>query len=79
MKAILVIDYMPSSCVECPCIDVEFRMCKAYEGYEEPSIYHKPDWCPLRPLPEKIDDEDNDLLISYGWNACIEKIMGETE
>lgn len=29
----------------------------------------------IRPLPQKIDDPDDDLLISRGWNACIDEIM----
>ena len=90
MKAILVIDYTPSSCLECPCIDVEFRVCKAHEGYEEPSIYRRPDWCPLRPLPTKkvpvFDpnhcDIEKEILIIHeidGYNRCLDEIMGETE
>ena len=89
MKAILVIDYMPSSCLECPCLDVEFRMCKGYEGYEEPSIYRRPDWCPLRPLPQYEDEGEMERLAekvgskkecalsyAYGYNDCINDILG---
>lgn len=39
----------------------------------------KPDWCPLRELPEK-KRADTDLLtvesgIVEGWNACLDEIM----
>lgn len=40
----------------------------------------KPDWCPLKPMPDKqrfngVVDYDNDYL--YGWNACINKILSD--
>ena len=45
--------------------------------------------CPLRPLPEKLDANDWHRMFSgeyaireakgYGYNACLEEIMGETE
>ena len=43
----------------------------------------RPDWCPLKPLPEKFDDEkerklgDFEPLFKIGWNACIDEITGE--
>lgn len=40
-----------------------------------------PDWCPILPTPEKMDVESaynlTDLGFVSGWNACIEKILGE--
>ena len=45
----------------------------------------KPDWCPLKPLPEKkeyivpIDNvESQKDIIAVGWNACIDEITGES-
>ena len=42
----------------------------------------RPDWCPLKPMPEK----NNLGTTSYrwrwfkqGWNACIDKILGKNE
>lgn len=42
-----------------------------------------PDWCPLKPLPEKkeyivpIDNvESQKDIIAVGWNACINEITG---
>lgn len=43
----------------------------------------KPSHCPLKPLPEKHDmnnvvcDRDYDGDYEYGYNACIEEILGE--
>lgn len=42
----------------------------------------RPDWCPLKPLPEKFDDEkdrklgDFEPLFKIGWNVCIDEITG---
>ena len=50
----------------------------------------KPDWCPLKSIPQKMADEDGIIsrqkepiecewdFIS-GWNACIDEILGEEE
>lgn len=76
-KAILVID-MPKACADgCPV------MCRAR------GINHRPTWCPLKPLPQKLDANDWNRMFSgeyeireakgYGYNACIDEILGETE
>jgi hypothetical protein len=45
----------------------------------------RPDWCPLKPLPEKFDDEkerklgDFEPLFKIGWNNCIDAITGEVK
>lgn len=43
----------------------------------------KPDWCPLKPLPEKkeyINSNSNieatKNIAAAGWNACIDEITG---
>ena len=39
----------------------------------------KPDWCPLKPLPEKmtgVSQTDHWNSIKAGWNGCIDEIMG---
>lgn len=38
----------------------------------------KPEWCPLRPIPEKKDMEFLDDKSEYyrqGWNACIDSLF----
>ena len=51
-----------------------------YYGFESKS---RPEWCPLKPLPEKkeyivpIDNvESQKDIIAVGWNACIDEITG---
>lgn len=98
MKAIIVID-MPKVCGECRasfCGDVWY--CYAGE-YRRPlfteNIQEKPSWCPLRPLPEKDEEpeeelkdfvyKDCDRMASYfygliiGRNNVINEILGEND
>lgn len=73
-KAVLVIDI--STCEECPCYHEDRAVCQAG------GLYGKP--CPLRPLPQWKDESyhygelaKNEFAV--GFNACLEKITGETE
>lgn len=76
-KAILLID-MPENCFDCPlCINDEYglslKCCLQYKSYVDKE--GKPNWCPLKPAPEKVDvfmDEWAD-----GYNDCLEEILGE--
>ena len=81
-KAILVID-MPESCDVCPlCVSDEYGLyleCPLkYKGYVEKR--QKPDWCPLKPIPEK-EYADTGILevdeFAAGWNNCIDVILEE--
>ena len=55
-KAILIID-MPNSCDECPVRSfIEYgKWCAGHDNLYINSYPVKPDWCPLKPMPEKID------------------------
>lgn len=86
-KGIIVVD-IPEYCGRCP-----FEVCcgdKYYCNiYETLNIAKKatpltdrqikPDWCPIRPIPEKY--KSNGIypgfpeLYRLGWNACIEEIL----
>ena len=80
-KAILVID-MPDSCDDCDfCYysDGRVPIC-FYKSWviDEPKA--KPDWCPLKPTPEK--DEEYHLLewsagYKKGWNDCVNYVVSE--
>lgn len=71
MKAILVID-MPEDCWDCHLPD-KLVNCKG-----------KPSRCPLKPMPEKINEKvidfvprgywSSDVYEAKGWNDCIEEI-----
>lgn len=98
-KSVLVIE-TPFSCEDCPCstivkapqIDCWSAYCEVC-GKANDKIMTKPDWCPLKPLPDKkkVDEEyfnriaDDDLKFGHlqweaykmGWNACIEELEGK--
>ena len=66
-KAVLLIDMPKQVCQGCTLCygtknDDEYMCCAT--GRIVPDG-EKPDWCPLRKLPEKGE----------GWNACLDEIM----
>lgn len=82
-KSILVID-TPENCGKCPCfLEVSTDCC----GVNRKDIdgHSKPDWCPLRDLPERKDMEPGKTVIRAaqheGWNMCIDEILkgGDSE
>lgn len=91
-KAVLVID-MPESCFECNFLycdgDTNLDSCQAREKARpvDSETYKKPDWCPLRELPERMEIcgtynaayyAKGGKMPSYktGWNACLDAIEG---
>lgn len=77
-KSVLMID-TPENCGKCKFIS-EF-WCRAMDGRRVPNNDVIPDWCPLKPLPEKkeyivpIDNvESQKDIIAVGWNACLREI-----
>lgn len=91
MKAVLVMD-MPNCCDECFILDDngDYPMCRFTQeirGYNFRTRERKMDRCPLRPMPEKVEISTDeklcntidwyDLGTKRGYNACIDKIIGE--
>lgn len=82
-KACLVMD-MPESCMGCNFLycDAEnnTESCQARENARIVDLEKeaKPDWCPLRPMPEKDNRIDTCINKQYGrgWNACIDATGG---
>jgi hypothetical protein len=83
-KAVLVMDEMPEDCTMCKFWNSKDDECYA-TGAEELSLNSeeaKPDWCPLRELPEKMKvcgryPQPDGITPSYkiGWNACLDEIL----
>lgn len=75
-KSILVID-TPENCAKCPCFLEVATDCCGVNG-KDIDGHGKPDWCPLRNLPEKCEIDTNLSEIEYfrriGFNACIDEI-----
>lgn len=75
-KSVLVID-TPENCGKCKFISGFW--CRAMNGRRVPNNDVIPDWCPLKPLPEKmtgVAQTDHWNSIKAGWNACIDEITG---
>jgi hypothetical protein len=79
-KSVLVID-TPKKCDSCMYVGTFNSFCKI-NCRDIEDLSTKPDWCPLKPLPEKFDNEkdrklgDFEPLFKIGWNACIDEITG---
>ena len=93
-KSVLIID-TPESCRDC---DLKFTdEYSDYCPYKKTDVFTyvhtntKPDWCPLSPLPERINlckyadnaalNMDGILAYQYaqGWNDCREEIINKEE
>ena len=88
-KSILIID-TPESCSKCPLFHGYYSdmTCGANDfgiNYPYPDTFRQK-WCPLKPLPEKYDIEeemkkphDRDCTWEFegGYNACIDELLGD--
>lgn len=79
-KSVLVID-TPENCYSCYLC--EFTLNLHYCRGKKKDIKDtstKPDWCPLRPLPEenKAPKVASGYELGYedGWNKCLDEIAG---
>ena len=101
-KAILVMD-MPSSCIDCRfCREIDEGINACCEIMDEPNDnelcrmidvsypQEKPDWCPLKPMPQKQDiygkynseyyaQGGKSASYKIGYNTCIDEILGDKE
>lgn len=84
-KAMLIMD-MPSSCRECPCsYFTEGCWSNFCQVNNAPIIdeYKRVNCCPLREVPQKKEFSDIetafDRVITLGYNACIDEILGGAE
>jgi hypothetical protein len=93
-KSILVID-TPESCKDC---NLKFTdEYSDYCPYKKADVYDyvqnntQPNWCPLTPIPERINLNQYvengavglDGIVKYqyaqGWNDCLEEIINKEE
>ncbi len=77
-KSVLVID-TPENCKSCIHISTFRAFCRINcRDIKDTSA--KPDWCPLKPLPERIGSRDtgHEYNNGYadGWDECIDEITG---
>lgn len=90
-KAVLVVDMPEQVCQKC-------TLCYEYEAVDDRYLCcatgkllpdgEKPDWCPLRELPEKKETivyENDDWITvgektkNNGWNDCLDEILKDDE
>jgi hypothetical protein len=87
-KAILVMD-MPVDCKQCVFCRglnacklkkylVRDKICTVYTVDKQIMEGGKPDWCPLRELPERSDHPEHcdNGRFDAGWNGCLDAIEG---
>ena len=88
-KAVLIVN-MPESCRDCELLwRDEYSVfcpvnlpCNTTDVYDYVEASAKPDWCPLKPIPEKYNmenvvcDRDYDGDYEYGYNTCVDEILG---
>ena len=78
-KAILVMD-MPKKCGEC---SLRMSMICTPTLKDIDSVNAKMDWCPLREVPQKKDEEKAYTMTQYqrsqGYNECIDEILEGSE
>lgn len=83
-KAVLVMN-MPECCANCPCsfFERDNPILNLICGVTQEDAYNvgKPDWCPLRELPEKIPESKSGYekvttsVKRIGWNECLDAIL----
>jgi hypothetical protein len=79
-KGIIVVE-IPEQCDVCIAYYQGLRhdICGITE--EKVDWDEKPDWCPIKPTPEKIQYVTRQAFskeqFAAGWNACIEEMLGE--
>lgn len=78
-KSVLVID-TPEKCISCIYVGIFHYFCRI-NCRDIKDVSAKPDWCPLKPLPEKklytAPERNHELpkdLFAVGWNACLREI-----
>lgn len=78
-KGIIVVDIPDTDCRGCQCFRKQFPFCGAVGRYIEPIVGKKPEWCPIKPMPERAYHKDycDGGRYDKGWNECLDKIEGE--
>lgn len=82
MKGIIVVKDFPENCRDCDYFGILCKITnKKCNWYSENG---KPEWCPIKSIPEKKDDNGYEVFESRyldgyanGWNKCIDEIMKE--
>lgn len=80
MKGLIVVD-IQDNCYQCPAYSDEWDICNI--SGEDTTGGKKPDWCPIKPMPEKKNVPKKVCSIpgvhyvgwANGWNHCVDEIL----
>lgn len=85
-KGIIVVDDIPENCFKCKMkrrpygiTFPEDRVCvitgESVYYYKPNNINGtKPDWCPIKPIPDKMQSEGISIY-AIAWNECLDEII----
>ena len=92
VKGIIVVD-IPTNCYNCllkkkpsgmsfPEDTICLPMCRSIYEYKPNNVNGgKPDWCPIKPIPPKQNNDNlyDDFYNGFdvGWNECLDEILKE--
>lgn len=76
-KGIIVLNNIPEDCVSCRLSILSAyggKFCKVVKEY---TYTDKPDWCPIKPVPDRACHEEywDNRRYDKGWNECLEAIL----
>ena len=82
-KSILIID-TPEDCYGCNLCREDNQTYRPYCSIVYRDIFYtheKPNWCPLKPIPKKIEGYDSIKQqwgeYEDGWNHCVDSILND--
>ena len=79
MKGIIVLDDIPIICAECNFAHLTQNKQYFHCDAKNKTVYNaKPDWCPIKPAPERAGHEDycDNGRYDKGWNDCLNEVLG---
>lgn len=76
-KGIIIVDIPQLDCRECQCFNKTYSSCGAVHKFIDPIVGKIPDWCPIKDIPDRMQDENTYALYELGWNDCLDEILKE--
>lgn len=83
-KSVLVMDTPDNGCMDCKvCVNTLTKTFCRITGKRVSGNHERggfPEWCPLKPMPEKVEYKTlmslSEMGEVRGWNDCIDAITG---
>lgn len=76
-KGIIIVD-VPENCRDCKFRNLADLCLDELDVIEYRNNKNKPDWCPVRPIPERANHRDycDNGRYDKGWNDCLNEVFG---